>query len=165
MKALNLSRINLISPYTVWNTTNEYYYFKTDTGAVFKIGFMDDYSIWQKGAYQFLIINESDTPSPLDRKLRDTIFCIISSFFEANPEILLYICETGDGKQEFRSRLFVRWFNAYANKNAYYLETAEIQEGKTKNFAALIVQKSNPRLIEILEEFRETICILTNKPK
>jgi hypothetical protein len=134
-------------------------------GAVFKIGFMDDYSIWQSGAYQFLIINESGTPSPLDTKLRDTIFCIIEAFFLANPDILLYICETGDGKQEFRSRLFVRWFNSYAGRDAFVMETAEVQEGKTKNFAALIVQKTNPRLKEIINEFDETINILTNKPE
>ena len=35
----------------------------------------------------------------------------------------------------------------------------------TRNFAALIVQKSNPRLSEILSEFNETISILTNKPE
>jgi len=45
------------------------------------------------------------------------------------------------------------------------METAEVQEGKTRNFAALIVQKSNPRLKEILAEFDETISILTNKPE
>lgn len=118
-----------------------------------------------KRCLSILIINESNTPSPLDNKLRDTIFCIIGAFFDANPEILLYICETGDGKQEFRSRLFVRWFNSYAGKDVYVLETAEIQEGKTKNFAALIVQKSNPRLSEIIAEFKETISILQNKPE
>jgi len=45
------------------------------------------------------------------------------------------------------------------------LQTAEVQEGKTKNFAALIVQKSNPRVNEIIAEFDETISILTNKPE
>jgi hypothetical protein len=45
------------------------------------------------------------------------------------------------------------------------METAEVQEDKTRNFAALIVQKSNPRLKEILAEFDETISILTNKPE
>ena len=45
------------------------------------------------------------------------------------------------------------------------MKTAEVLEGKTKNFAALIVQKSNPRLKEIPAEFDETISILTNKPE
>ena len=86
-------------------------------------------------------------------------------FFAANPDILLYICETGDGKQAFRSRLFVRWFNTYNRRADYVMQTAEVQDGKTRNFAALIVQKSNPRLEEILSEFNETISILTNKPE
>lgn len=164
MNVLDLSRINIVSPYTVWNTNEWYYYFKTDSGAVYKVGFMEDYSVWQTGAYQFLIINETGTPSPLDPKLRSTVLCIIEAFFSANPEILLYICETGDGKQEFRSRLFVRWFNSYSNRNAYMMETAEVPEGATKNFAAIIVQKSNPRLLEIINDFNETIRILTSKP-
>lgn len=90
---------------------------------------------------------------------------MIDAFFDANPDILLYICETGDGKQEFRSRLFVRWFNTYAGRDSYVMETAEVQEGTIKNFAALILQKTNPRLKEILFEFDETISILTNKPQ
>jgi hypothetical protein len=90
---------------------------------------------------------------------------LIEAFFAANPDILLYICETGDGRQAFRSRLFVRWFNVYSGRDAYVMQTAEVQDEKTKNFAALIVQKSNPRLEEILEEFNETINILTNKPE
>lgn len=126
---------------------------------------MDDYSIWQTGAYQFVINNENHVPSPLDYKLRDTIFCIIEAFFAANPDILLYICETGDGKQAFRSRLFVRWFNTYSGRHAYVMKTAEVQEGSMRNFAALIVQKSNPRLDEIIGEFEETIRILTSKPE
>ena len=89
---------------------------------------------------------------------------IVEAFFAANPDILLYICETGDGRQAFRSRLFIRWFNTYSNRDDYVMQTAEVQEGKTKNFAALIVQKSNPRLDEIIAEFDETISILKNKP-
>jgi hypothetical protein len=56
-------------------------------------------------------------------------------------------------------------FVNYKNRNAYILETAEVQEGKTKNFAALIVQKSNPRLNETITDFKETIELLTNKPE
>lgn len=97
--------------------------------------------------------------------MRDVILLLIEAFFTANPDILLYICETGDGKQAFRSRLFVRWFNSYNNRDAYVMQTAEVQEGNTRNFAALIVQKSNSHLREILDEFNETINILTSKPE
>ena len=165
MKPLDLARINRLAPYKVWTENGRDYLIETNRGQIFVIGFMDDYSIWPTGAYQFTINNQSHQPSPLDNKLRETIFLLIEAFFTANPDILLYICETGDGRQAFRSRLFIRWFNIYSGRDAYVMQTAEVKEGKTKNFAALIVQKSNPRLEEILAEFNETISILTNKPE
>ena len=165
MNPLDLTRICRLTPYKVWTDDGRDYYIETSRGQIFDIGFMDDYSIWQTGAYQFTISNQTHQPSPLDQKLRDTILLLIEAFFAANPDILLYICETGDGRQAFRSRLFIRWFNTYARRDDYVLQTAEVQEGKTKNFAALIVQKSNPRVNEIVAEFDETISILTNKPQ
>ncbi len=165
MNPLDLAYINRLAPYKVWTENGRDYLVETSYDLLFRIGFMDDYSIWQSGAYQFYINNESHRPSPNDEKLKATIFRIIEAFFAANPDILLYICETGDGRQSFRSRLFVRWFNNYAGRDAYVMQTAEVQEGKNRNFAALIVQKSNPRLKEILAEFDETISILTDKPE
>ena len=165
MNPLDLTRICRLAPYKVWTDDGRDYYIETSRGQIFDVGFMDDYSIWQTGAYQFTISNQSHRPSPLDQKLRETILLLIEAFFAANPDILLYICETGDGRQAFRSRLFIRWFNTYARRDDYVLQTAEVQEGKTKNFAVLIVQKSNPRVNEIIAEFDETISILTNKPE
>jgi len=165
MNPLDLAYINRLAPYKVWTENGRDYLVETSYGLLFKIGFMDDYSIWQNGAYQFYINNESHQPSPNDEKQKSTVFRIIEAFFAANPDILLYICETGDGRQAFRSRLFVRWFNNYAGRDAFVMQTAEVQEGNTRNFAALIVQKSNPRLNEILAEFNETISILTDKPE
>lgn len=165
MNPLDLTRIYRFAPYKVWTENGRDYNIETSRGHIFVIGFMDDYSIWPTGAYQFTINNQSHQPSPLDQKLRDTILLLIEAFFAANPDILLYICETGDGRQAFRSRLFIRWFNTYSRRGEYVMKTAEVQEGQTKNFAALIVQKSNSRLKEILAEFDETISILTDKPE
>lgn len=165
MNPLDLAYINRLAPYKVWTENGRDYLVETSNELLFKIGFMDDYAIWQNGAYQFYINNESHLPSPNDEKLKATIFRIIEAFFAANPDILLYICETGDGRQALRSRLFIRWFNTYSKRDAYVMKTDEVQEGNTRNFAALIVQKSNPRLNEIIAEFDETIRILTNKPE
>ena len=165
MNLLDINYINRLSPYKVWTENGRDYLIETNRDTLFRIGFMDDSSIWTTGAYQFTINNESRRPSPNDQKLKDTIFRIVEAFFAANPDILLYICDTGDRKQAFRSRLFIRWFNSYSNRDDYMMRTAEIQEGDVKNFAALIVQKSNPRLQEIIAEFDETINVLTTKPE
>ena len=165
MNVLDLNFVNRFASYKVWTENGKDYLIETNRGNIFVVGFMDDYSIWPTGAYQFTINNQNHLPSPNDHKLRETILLLIEAFFAANPDILLYICETGDGKQAFRSRLFVRWFNTYNRRDDYVMQTAEVEEEGTKNFAALIVQKSNPRLREIIAEFDETISILANKPE
>ena len=72
MNRLNLSEINLNIPYTVWEKDGAYL-FKTDYGIVYKISFMEDDTIWDSGAYQFLITNLSNVASPNDSKIKLTI--------------------------------------------------------------------------------------------
>ena len=55
--------------------------------------------------------------------------------FEANGnEVMLYITETGDGKQMFRNRLFVIWFNTYVHHDKYIIRTAEGKMDGEDNF-------------------------------
>lgn len=160
MNALNLNYVNRLAPYKVWSDDGCDYYVETDRGYLFKVGFMEDYAIWQSGAYQLTINNESSFASPNDAHLRDTFYRLFEAFFAANPDILLYICETGDDRQKYRQRLFIHWFNSYPHHRLYVMETAEIVAEGEENFAAMIVQRSNPHLPEILSEFKETINLL-----
>lgn len=172
MKELDLNYVNRYAPYKVWTDNGRDYFVETDHDLLFKIGFVDDQSIWSEGAYQFTINNESNRPSPNDPKLKETFYRMIEAFFTVNPSILLYICETGDDKQALRARLFVRWFSTYKLRDLYVMKTAEVPEiideatgAKVMNFAALIVQRSNPNLEEIVNDFDETIKLLKQKPK
>jgi hypothetical protein len=45
----------------------------------------------------------------------------------------------------------------YDNRSIYYLEHVELQVERIDNYATLIVQKTNPRLNEIIEEFQRAI--------
>ena len=163
MNRLNLSEINLNIPYTIWEMDGSYL-FKTDYGIVYKISFMEDDTIWDSGAYQFLITNLSNSASPNDSKLKLTILYILDSFFKVNNDILLYICETGDGKQAMRNRLFIRWFQQYSEHHLYYFTTLEIQAEGIMNFAAIIVRFDNPKINEIIQEFDMIANTLGDKP-
>ena len=93
-----------------------------------------------------------------------TILYLLESFFKVNKDILLYICETGDGKQAMRNRLFIRWFQQYSEHHLYYLKTVEIQAEGMMNFAAIIVRYDNPRINEIIQEFDMITKTLGDKP-
>ena len=157
MKELNIVSLNSKSPYSVHMRAVNDYAFNTDFGVTCVVNFMDDYSIWEEGAYQFIIGNETRQKSPNDPKLRDTIVCIIEAFFEENPDILLYVCETGDGKETMRNRLFLRWLKDYVRKEHFLVEHVEIEAEGIINFAAIIVQKTNPHLETIIDDFHSAI--------
>ena len=55
MNKLDISAINTNSPYSIWNE-GDYYYFRSRYGVMYKVGFMEDFTIWEENAYQFLIL-------------------------------------------------------------------------------------------------------------
>ena len=75
-------------------------------------------------------------------------------------EAMLYLADTGDRKQAFRNRLFVRWFNLYEHRDRFIIETAEGKMDGQMNFLAIISRKDNPMLSVVLEEFNETVSFL-----
>ena len=82
-----------------------------------------------------------------------------------NEAALLYICESGDGKQYMRSRLFEYWFSSYQMKDKFILMPVSIEnmEG-IENFAALIIRKDNPNIIDIVADFSNTVAMFRVKP-
>ena len=163
MKPLSLDIINASAPYEVyWHEKSRTYRFKSDFGVVLAIGFDDDDIIENAESYVFSIINVNKIPSPRDLKMRDTVMLIIENFF--NKAALLYICESGDGKQHMRSRLIEYWFSSYQMKDKFILMPVSIEDmDGVENFAALIIRKDNPNILDIVAEFSNTVAMFRVK--
>ena len=117
------------------------------------------------GAYEFGIYNDNGKTSPNDIKVKQTIISVIEEFFINNPDILLYQCETGDNKQNARQRLFYKWFNDSPNRDKYVLKVSSIIAEDTVNFIALIVNRNNPNIDRIIDDFEEFIGFFNHKPE
>lgn len=90
---------------------------------------------------------------------------IIKNFFNMNEVALLYICESDDGKQYMRSRLFEYWFSSYQMKDKFILMPVSIEDMEgIENFAALIIRKDNPNIIDIVADFSNTVAMFRVKP-
>lgn len=163
---IDILHFNSVAPYTITPSVPEgFYEFTTDFGVRYSIGFMPDDSIITSGAFQFIISNANHKASPNDDKVRKTVMCMIDEFFLNNNETLLYICETGDGKQSMRNRLFQYWFSQYDRKDDFTFLSSSITEADgTVNYATIIIQNTNPHLTEVISEFTETIKMFREKP-
>lgn len=166
MEKLSLDAINAKSEYYVKKEDDEgTYSFTTDNMTEFFISFEKDDILRFGIVYQFGISNPQGKKSPRDHKVRITILAIIEEFFNKNKAALLYICETGDGMQKMRSRLFQYWFSVYNEKEEYlFLPQVVYDEEDNENYAALIIRKDNPCFVELVSEFTETINLLNGKP-
>lgn len=158
MNQLDLTRLNFRSPYQVWEGERGYS-FKTDHGIFYTVEFDSEESGLDIIAYWFNLTNNSHKSSPNDVKIRDTVFCVIEEFFRVNPEILLYMCESGDGHQAMSARLFLRWFNQYNKNGQFYIRTAEVKNGKITDYVALIIQRTHPAFDDIVELFDSEITM------
>ena len=150
MLKLNISRLNVRAPYSVWMDGNDLL-FKTKHHIIYAVVFDPEDSA--ENAYWFNLYNRSGKNSPSDMKLRDTVICIIEEFFRSNPGILLYMCDTADNRQAMRSHLFLRWFNSSKLQSQFVIRVAKVMDEDVANYLAMIVQRSNPDLASILEAF------------
>ena len=152
MKALDVNVINQSAPYGV-RIEDGSYRFHTDYDIAYIVEFEQEDVFENASAYWFGVVNRSHRPSPNDSKVRATIICIIEEFFRQNPDILLYMCDSADDQQAMRSRLFIRWFNGYAEKQNFYIRTAMVMDEGEENYIAIILQRSHPQLQMVIETF------------
>ena len=163
MNPLSITRINLVSPYSVWHDKG-LYYFKTKADILLAIEFEVDETLTFDGSYWLNLINFTGKQSPSDPGVKRTVITIIEEFFRSNPSVLLYLCDTRDNQQAMRSRLFMRWFDESDTKESFFIKVAEVQDEETINYVAIIVQRSNPKAKTILEQFNREIELFQQKP-
>lgn len=166
MNSLDLARINATAPYKVEMGGNiSSYCFSTIYGVDYAVDFVIDDLLESDESYQLIIANLNNKKAPRDVAVRDTVMSIVEEFFMMNVATVLYICETGDNKQQMRSRLFEYWFSEYKYQHLYTLLSSSVLDGEgVANFATIIIRNDNPRMVDVIREFTESVHLLNNKP-
>lgn len=160
----SLQQILKNSPYDI--TLSEVgFVFQTDNGIHYRVSF-DEEEIVLGGCktYQFILFKVEDIRAPHDPKIETTVLAIINEFFRSNQHVLLYVCDTSDGKEGGRNRLFLRWFEHHAAPSQFTIRTASAKVEDETVYVAIIVDNSNPHLQAINDDFDATAEMLTNKP-
>lgn len=152
MHSLSLNKINERSPYKVeYDLKTGLYKLASDYDVSFSVAFEENDLLQSGESYQFALTNYEGKKSPRDIKVRDTVLSIIEEFFSKNEAALLYICETGDGLQKMRNRLFHFWFGVYAEHDEFlFLPQVVYDEEGNENFAALILRRDNPKFNDLV---------------
>jgi hypothetical protein len=92
-------------------------------------------------------------PNPLVKKQKDdrvsaTIKSLLSDFFSQN-RVLIYICDSLDGKGMFRSKVFKDWFSCVEDK--YRCNHLEIDDTDMDPIYGAVIRSTEFQQEEILE--------------
>ena len=157
MIQLSAENINSRSPYKVIKEDDNIFIFKTKNGIVYSAGFIPDTSFMGKGVYQFFLINKSHRTGPKDEDIYETVKVIIEEFFAQEETVMLYICDTTDGKQASRDRLFRAWFHSYVESATYMMCTETMTIDHVRYFSSLLMRANHPMLSQVLIKFHNFI--------
>ena len=162
MEKINLDKINEKALYRVVQIDElpHLFYIHTDFDVDYEISIKQSSALVQSGCYTLNIRNIWGQKSPGDAKFKQTLIAIIEEFFNVYNDVLLYITETEDNKQAFRDRLFVRWFNTYAHRDQFYIQSAQGKMDGKMNFMAIISRLDNARLPQAIKEFEAAVAFL-----
>ena len=164
MNPLSLCSINEHSPYRVVVSDGGDYLFSTKHGIVYSVSFCEEFELGGCICYQFSLTNVNDKHSYYDSDIRPTVIAIIKEFFTNNQNVLLYMCDTTDGREAHRNRLFLRWFKESDTLGQFTIKTANAKVEDQTLYVAIIVENNNPKIEEITNSFEAEAEMLTNKP-
>ena len=150
---LSVDAINQRAPYVVENTGDNSFMFETEHGVVYSVGFLQDVSFYGEGVFQFYLLNMSGKTISADKKISETVRVIIEEFFSHKEAVMLYICDTSDGRQASRERLFRIWFNTYIQNDSYSLITESILIENIRYYSSILMRKDHPKMITVLSSF------------
>lgn len=167
VRLLDVEAINSKAPYiVVYEEKTKAYLFTTEHKVRYRIDFLPDDMVQSNESFQFIIQNLNNAPSPRDSAIKDTIIAIIEEFFDKNSSTLLYICETTDGMQSMRNRLFGYWLEQYKEKERFTVLSVAVKDMEgVMNYISIIIRNDNPYKEMVLQEFHETSCLLSSKPQ
>lgn len=107
-------------------------------------------------AYE-MVIAVADNPKggrlPADPLTEPTIRAIFYDFFRSKQHVIIYICDSSDGRQEARFRKFTSWYYKNIAVDLFKMD-ARLPDGDRFTLLSGILSKKNPYFCQFVELFK-----------
>ncbi len=139
------------------------YSFQTSHGLTYAARFkasgyvFESAPVWADSAYEFFM-EVADNPTrqspPPDSLIPATVVRIFQDFFHRHGEIVLYTCETADGRGAARARKFDGWFRQFNDESFIKADRTLFDPRQNLTYQnSLLLRAGNPYRDEILAAF------------
>lgn len=135
------------------------YCFSTDHGVEYKAYFLPFVFSGVK-LYHFGFNTEKVSLKKVyDKKIQATIVAIIMDFFKRTENALLIVCDTQDGRQLARKRLFDKWYRSDGINTLF--EKNDFDNSENHFHASFFIKSDNPlrnHYRSIWQQWTSVIC-------
>ena len=150
---ISAEKINLRAPYRVKQVDDSVFAFTTKHGISYTASFVADVSFFDEGVYQFFLTKTSAKKGRKDDDISETVKVIIEEFFAHEEAVMLYICDTADGRQASRDRLFRAWFYSFEESESFTLHTEGMMIDNVRYLSSILLRKDHPFYLQVLGAF------------
>ena len=143
-----------LSPYDINEEESLDYTFINRDGIKYHASFYSVEPLYPqfKNTYSFSIEPEDNKAHPIDRRISVTIAEILRRFFSININAMIMVCDSTDGKEFKRRKLFDRWFEHFSDNTILkYDASAPLDEYQL--FISLYMNRNNPNKESLLQAF------------
>ena len=150
---------NLLNPFEINEVEKFDYTFVSRDGINYRVFFspLQDYYPELPNTYSFSIEPEDRTPHPFDRRIAMTVVAILERFFQNDENAMIMICDTLDGKERKRRKLFDRWFKMFNNGRLIKMDAAGSVD-QYELFLSIYFTKTNPNKEQLKVAFQELLA-------
>ena len=155
MTELSLSAINATAPYRLRISELGGFDFDIDAGLTYNIALIEDYTFGED--FETFMLNvlphsmeeynrikrNRSVKMRRDDKIRQTVMAVLEEAMRHQNIIIDYVCMSEDERQDFRARLFLRWFRDYADDSKYRLLTTSLKVGDVTNYLGAFLRRDN----------------------
>lgn len=144
-----------LSHYPYSKSIDGEYRFVTDNGVEY-IAYFNKVPIESCVVYNFVFAKSTVGRYGMDPRIRNTILSIISDFWDDYEEVILFVCDSSDGRSECRMRLFHYWYKILNNDN----NVTKIDYSVEQIRAAILAKKDNCLLPLAQKEIQELFVLM-----
>ena len=144
-----------LSHYPYSKSIDGEYRFVTDNGIEY-LAYFNRVPIDSCVVYNFVFAKSTAGRYGMDPRIRNTILNIISDFWNDYEEVILFVCDSSDGRSECRMRLFHYWYKILNNDNNVTKIDYSVEQIK----AAILAKKDNCLLDLAQKEIQELFVLM-----
>lgn len=137
-----------------WKQDGLTYSFVTKEGIIYRAYFVD-LSVYYPNlpnTFSFSLEPENPKKHRLDLRISATVAEILKQFFQKQENAMIMVCDSLDGKEEKRRKLFDHWFDVHTDDTLLKYDVSAPLESYHL-FISLIFKKTNPNKELLLRSF------------